>query len=415
LLPPTDTSRLLDTEQLACAATGRTESLFAADYQSALQSMTEQLANARVLVIGGAGSIGGSVARLLATFPTAAFHVVDSNENTLVELTRDLRSQRRGIQSRDPRWVPLDFGSRIFHRFLAEQAPYDYVLNFAAVKHVRSEKDHYSLLRMFDVNVVKQAELLQILQRRNTATRYFSVSTDKAANPVNLMGASKRMMEHVMFCGEFFGRGSATSARFANVAFSDGSLLQGWLARLAKQQPLAVPEKTRRYFVSIGEAGHLCMLAAFHQTSTQIMVPRLVDTRDLVLLDDVGRAVLERLGLKAVIYRSEAEAIDACRSDARAGRYPLLLTPLDTAGEKPYEEFVAAGEEAIEVGLRTLLAVRYLSIADPGALAAFVEKLAQWIDSPDTHFDKGQLVSMVKMLIPEFEHAESSKSLDNRV
>lgn len=400
---------------LAQLATGRKVSLFATDYHRYGARLSGVLRGARVLLIGGAGSIGGSVARLLAGFDTAALHILDANENSLVELTRDLRASGKKLGSADLRWMPLDFGSAIMRRIIEEERPYDFVLNFAAVKHVRSEKDVCSVLRMLDVNVLMQASLIDLLAKKRPETAYFSVSTDKAANPVNLMGASKRLMEHVMFSRALGGRGVTTSARFANVAFSDGSLLQGWLNRMAKRQPIAVPSHTRRFFVSIEEAGELCMLAAFCQEDRRILVPRLAAETDLTLLDEVARAFISARGLTPEIYASESQAIEAVAGDMARGRYPLLLTPLDTSGEKAYEEFVGAGETAHESGFSALHGVAYLALADEQKLRSFMEFVRAAIADPRLALSKPRLVEAVGTVLPEFSHVETHRKLDERV
>lgn len=400
---------------LATLATGRPASLFQHDYDAHLAAIQDRLRGARVLVVGGAGSIGGSVTRLLAGLDTAALHVMDSNENGLVELTRDLRAGRTPLRARELRFLPLDFTSTVAARLIAGEAPYDAVLNFAAVKHVRSEKDALSLLRMFDVNVVGQLRFLEALGRRHPATRYFSVSTDKAANPVNLMGASKRLMEHVMFAGAHGVTGAITSARFANVAFSDGSLLQGWLHRLAKRQPVPVPRETRRYFVSLEEAGQLCMLAAFCQPDRSILVPRLAADTDLHLLDVIAAAFVRHAGFEPAWYEDEAEARGAVERDVAGGRYPVLLTPLDTSGEKAFEEFAGDGEHEVEAGFAALLRVPYRPLERPDALHELAGRMSSLLDDPGRPTSKDQLIGLVSAVLPEFAHTASARQLDDRV
>jgi nucleoside-diphosphate-sugar epimerase len=408
-------SNALNPSTLAEIATGRSEGLFAADYRDRSAELEAKLRGARVLLIGGAGTIGGSVARLLIGYDTAALHIVDANENTLVELTRDLRASGARVRSEDLRWLPLDFGSAIMERFLLAEVPYDFVLNFAAIKHVRSEKDIYSVLRMFETNVVKQHELLTWLGKRNSVTAYFSVSTDKAANPVNLMGASKRLMEHVMFTDREHPLRSTNSARFANVAFSDGSLLHGWTLRIAKGQPLAVPRDTRRFFVSIEEAGELCLLAAFCQQDRQILIPRLSAETDLRPLEQIAVAYLARLGLKAEIYDDEKEGIAHAASDRDRGHYPLLLTPLDTSGEKPFEEFVGQGERNLETGFRHLQSINYLSTKAIRDLTALVDALRHFIATPSTPVAKHDIVQILGQVMPELQHVETGRNLDGRI
>jgi len=403
--------------RLAQTATHRAESLFAADYAGGLDRIRQQLSGARALVIGGAGSIGSSVVRQLCQLEMAALHVVDQSENSLVELTRDLRNSGQRLAPADLQWLPLDFGSPVMQRFLASTKPYDFVLNFAAIKHVRSEKDVTSVLHMLDVNVLSQHRLLGWIHASNPQARYFSVSTDKAANPVNLMGASKRLMEHVMFAGAAGGSTPlrATSARFANVAFSDGSLLQGWLQRLAKGQPLAVPRSTRRFFVSLEEAGQLCVLAALCQADRQILVPRLSPEADLHDLEHVAEAFLRLQGFESARYTDAARAIADVSKEKAAGRYPLLVTPLDTSGEKPYEEFVGSNETSVEVGLPNLLAVQYRSLERPAVLSALLGTLATLIADVTRPVSKQDLVDLVGGVVEEFAHVETGKRLDDRV
>jgi FlaA1/EpsC-like NDP-sugar epimerase len=402
--------------RLAMLATGRSTSYFAEDCARMSARIASALRGTRILIIGGAGSIGASTVRLLATHETSALHIVDQNENTLVELVRDLRGSREQPRSRELRLLPLDFGSTIMHRFLAGAGAYDLVLNFAAVKHVRSEKDVPSALHMLETNVLKQVDLLQWLDRYQPRSSYFSVSTDKAASPVNLMGASKRLMEHVMFSGRFASRvRRLNSARFANVAFSDGSLLQGWQQRLVRRQPLAVPAGTRRFFVSIEEAGQICLLAATSLDTLLTAIPRLSAQSDLVLLEDVAAAYLRANGYEPVRYPDAAGALADFEQEVARGRYPLLVTPLDTTGEKPFEEFIGTGESTREVDLTQLHAIDYRPPASMDALTALVSQLRQWTASATEQVSKGRLVELVRTVIPEFAHAETCRTLDDRL
>ena len=402
-------------EELTARVTGRPASLFAGDVLAHHAEITRGVAGKRVLMIGGAGSIGAATVRALLPFGPAALHVVDQNENGLAELARDLRSTTDAIAIPGFRALPLDFGSPAMQRFLREQAAYDLVLNFAALKHVRSERDTYSLLQMFDTNVLKCARLLRWLSEYREPFRYFCVSTDKAANPVNVMGASKRLMEHLVFSGGVVELPHAhlTSARFANVAFSDGSLLHGFLLRLQKRQPLAAPRSTRRYFISLQEAGEICLLAAVCAPDRHVLVPRLNPGLDLVLLEDVAEIVLRYHGFEPRRYDDGAAAKVRFASDVQAGSYPLVLTNLDTSGEKAYEEFVGAGEEIAEVGMEQLLAVRYQPAA-PGATAALVARLEASLMNVAVPIDKAQLVQWIADVIPQFRHLETGQTLDDR-
>jgi FlaA1/EpsC-like NDP-sugar epimerase len=406
----------MDAVSLAALATGRVESLFSGDVESHRQELLARIGGSRILVIGGSGSIGAATVAAMAVYRPESLHVVDHNENTLVELVRTLRSDPAGLSVPDFRCLPIDFGSTIMQRMLREESPYDYVLNFAALKHVRSEKDVCSLLQMLNTNLIKQTWLLRWLAAKGGLKRYFCVSTDKAANPVNLMGASKRAMEHVVFSAETCPslQAETVSARFANVAFSDGSLLDGFLKRLQKQQPLAVPRETRRFFISLPEAGQICLLAAFCAPQHHTVVPRLDPSNDLHDLEGVAAAVLRRAGFEPAIYYDEAEARTRVPADAKAGRYPLLLAPLDTSGEKPYEEFLGENETAVEIGMRELLAIRYVP-APQGAVAKLIEELERYVAHPDVPVDKSTIVARLAAAVPQFHHVETGKTLDHRM
>lgn len=289
-------------ETLAELATSYSVSRFEPDVAENRAVLEESVTCKRVLVIGGAGSIGSAVVELLVALNPAVLHVVDQSENNLAELVRSLRSSQDMHKISEFRTLPLDYGGPIMEMFLASQERYDFVMNFAALKHVRSEKDPYSLLQMLDTNVLKQVRFMNSLVAQGFKGRYFCVSTDKAANPASLMGASKRLMEHILFAADGF-TGTRTSARFANVAFSDGSLLHAWLQRLAKRQPVAVPRATKRYFVSMKEAGHICLLASICAPDQSILVPRLDPSKDLVELQVVAERLIRRLGLRTSFLR----------------------------------------------------------------------------------------------------------------
>lgn len=402
-------------DEFAWVATGRRAPLFEADVARSHARVASRVGGARVLVIGGAGSIGSATVRELVRFGPAAVHVVDVSENNLAELVRDLRGSH-ALDGIELRTLPIDYGSQVMCRFLRTQPPFDIVFNFAAIKHVRSERDVCSLLQMIDTNIVKQAQLLTWLHAASPPPRYFSVSTDKAANPVNLMGATKRFAEHVMF--EAAGGGSpvltVTSARFANVAFSDGSLLYSWGHRLAKQQPIAVPADTRRYFISAREAGQICLLAGVIGEAGQVFIPRLDAGVDLRELSGIARAFLEAHGYRPVDFQDEREAMAAVARLRAVGEYPLLLTPLDTSGEKAYEEFVGEGEQAIEIGLEHLQAVRAAAL-DPVASRHALETFRRAIADEAVPMAKSDVVALLSAAIPQFRHAETGRSLDDRL
>jgi FlaA1/EpsC-like NDP-sugar epimerase len=402
-----------ETAELTAIVTGRTNSLFASDLKASSARVLAKVRDRRILVIGGGGSIGAATVRIILDYLPSALHIVDHNENYLAELVRELRGRSAGIPDIDFRALPLDYGGPVMERFLAESPPYDVVLNFAALKHVRSEKDIYSVLQMFDTNVVRHLRFKRWLAEHRHGATYFAVSTDKAANPVSLMGASKRLMEDLIFDVAAASSQSTTSARFANVAFSNGSLLQGFGYRLAKWQPLAVPRDTRRYFISHQEAGELCLLAACRIPDGHIAVPRVDATLQLQLLEDIACACLDYWGLSAERYGDEAQARNDVERLAREGRWPLLLTPLDTGGEKPFEEFVGAGESATDCGLRNVLALRH--IAGVAAEKKLFEEIARWVDEPDSAVAKANFVSAISAALPNFRHSQSEQNLDQRL
>jgi FlaA1/EpsC-like NDP-sugar epimerase len=403
-------------DKLSSLITKRSVSLFQGDFDSQRENLKNLIKNSRILVIGGAGSIGSATVRLLIEFKPSVLHVIDHNENGLAELVRYLRNEIDNLSSTDFRTFPLDFGSSLMHRFLSESSAYDFVLNFAALKHVRSEKDVYSLLRMFDVNLVKTIRYLGWLSKKQTAYKYFCVSTDKAANPVNLMGASKQLMEQLIFSNEILTNPSrtATSARFANVAFSKGSLLESFIIRLDNRQPIAVPKKTLRYFISPKESGHICVLAAFCTPSRHLLIPALESKNDLVDLEAVATMVLHSYGLKPRIYEDEVLARRNVKTDLEKKYYPLLLTPLDTSGEKPYEEFIGDGEKVVDVGMTSLLGIKH-ETNSISPVISFIKYIEEIMLHPEMAITKRDIVESVKRLIPNFEHIETGKNLDERM
>jgi FlaA1/EpsC-like NDP-sugar epimerase len=398
-----------DLEDLGRVVVGRQESFLRADLKRHHDDLREAVEGRRELVVGGAGSIGSSTVAALAPFAPGLLHVVDPDENGLAELVRDLRSRDAIARGTELRTTPLDSGSPTMRRLLADEAPYDLVLDFAAVKHVRSEKDAYSLLRMLDVNVRRPRRLVELVAP--TAQRYFAVSTDKAANPVSLMGATKRVMEQVLLDPRL--GTTVTTARFANVAFSQGSLLAGWMQRLAKGQPLAVPELTRRWFVTLAESGQLCLLAAVLGVDRQVVVPALDPATALHDLQEVAERVMRHLGLEPLPCRTEEEA-RALAASAPPGSWPLLVTRRDTAGEKEQEEFVAAGDVVHEGSFAEL---RGLTVPQAGAdqVDELLARLDEVLEDPAVPVDAEGLAGLIGRLVPELRHAASGLSLDARM
>jgi nucleoside-diphosphate-sugar epimerase len=402
-----------ETAELTSIVTGRTDSLFAGDLEASGDRVFAKVRDRRILVIGGGGSIGAATVRIILDYLPSALHVVDHNENYLAELVRELRGRSAGIPDIDFRALPLDYGGPVMERLLTDLPPYDVVLNFAALKHVRSEKDIYSVLQMFDTNLVRHIRFKRWLADHRHGATYFAVSTDKAANPVSLMGASKRLMEDLIFDIGAASHQSTTSARFANVAFSNGSLLQGFGYRLAKRQPLAVPRDTRRYFISHREAGELCMLATCRIPDGHIVVPRVDATLQLQFLEDIACACLDYWGLRAERYCDEARARNDVERLAREGRWPLLLTPLDTGGEKAFEEFVGAGETVTDCGLLNVSALRHILCVN--AEQELFDQIVRWVDEPNLAIAKAKFVSAIADALPNFRHSQSDRNLDQRL
>jgi FlaA1/EpsC-like NDP-sugar epimerase len=406
-----DTGSLFFDPELSRLTTGRTISLFDEDIKAHDADLRSAVTGRRILVTGGAGSIGSATLELLFPYAPAAVHVIDLAENGLVELVRDFRSREQPLVRGEFRLLPIDYGSAAAERLLQSESPYDLVLHFAAHKHVRSEKDVPSVIQMLDTNVIKMRRFTKWLEKYGHGKRYFAVSTDKAANPTSLMGASKRLMEHVLFsCAN--ADSSITSTRFANVAFSNGSLLQGFLYRLSRQQPLAVPREVRRYFVSPREAAQICLLSAGAAEHGHITFPRLDPNEHLRPLIDIAVSLLQHLGLEPSFHDHEAEACAATKAELMRGRYPVLLTPLDTSGEKPYEEFVAIDETPAHAKFAALSALRYVPAPMPiEPVLAFLEQVATDASRP---LEKSDIARHVASVVPGFRHIETGRNLDDR-
>lgn len=396
--------------ELAAVVTGRSTPLLDHDLQIHAQAVDAAVRGRRVLVLGGAGSIGAATIRQLMAFGPQQVQAIDLDENSLVELLRDLRSDDAVPTGSELRVTPLDLAAPIMRRLLHAEDPYDLVLNFAAVKHVRSERDVFSLLRMLETNVLAADRLMSWVSERG-APAYFAVSTDKAANPVNIMGATKRAMELMMF--DQRRPVAVTSARFANVAFSNGSLLDGWLRRLEKGQPWAVPASTRRYFVSPEESGQLCLLAATAAPDRHVVVPALSPELHLRDLVEVADEVLGALGLQPVHCTSEGEARSAMRRVRGTTQWPVLITSLDTAGEKEFEEFSASDDVAHGGRFEQLTALR-TPFAEPLELDAFLARATHLVNT-DEAVSSHDIIDCVRSIVGNLTHRTSDLSLDTRM
>ena len=389
--------------------TGRPESLLAADFAKSADRMHAALDGKRLLVIGGAGTIGSNyVKAALRHFAPSALYVVDIDENQLTELTRELRAGDGFNVPAEYVTEPLDLGSRLFAKFFRAHGPFDVVANFAARKHVRAERDIHSIEAMCETNVFMAKGLLDQLLEMPPAA-FFCVSTDKAANPVNVMGATKKLMEETIMA--YADRLPIKTARFANVAFSNGSLPIGWLNRLAKRQPLSCPLGIRRFFVSPVESGELCLAASVLAASGDIVYPKLDAEKDLLSFDAFLPDLLRELGLGLRRCATSAEA-KAAMADLSQG-YPCEFFGSDTDGEKPFEEFYTAADEKDEttfVNLGVVKNARRRPVADVEAIFA---NLRAVFDRPGA--TKEDVVAALSDYLPDFHHISRGKSLDGRM
>ncbi len=388
----------------------RSASMFYPDIKANWDILSEKIAGKSVLVIGGAGSIGSSFVRAVLTFKPAALVVVDTNENALAELTRDLRSTKGMHVPKDYFPYPMDFSSPVFEKMFRNRGGFDIVGNFSAHKHVRSEKDVYSVEALLQNNVL-HAKLLLDLLSEYPPEEYFCVSTDKAANPVNIMGASKRIMEDVIF--SYSDKFPVKTARFANVAFSNGSLPAGFLARIQKLQPLSAPSDVRRYFVSPEESGQLCLLSCILGENRAIFFPKF-NKAQMMTFDAIGTELLKVYGYKALKCSSEEEAMDRAE-DLKTGSdlYPVYYTISDTSGEKPFEEFVTDTETADMDRFCSLGVITGKKIPDKEKIAVLFKNLNMVFEKSETA--KEEIVAILQKYLPNFEHIETGKSLDSKM
>jgi FlaA1/EpsC-like NDP-sugar epimerase len=388
----------------------RPGSLFAKDIESHSAQLSECIAKRRVLVIGGAGSIGSSFIRALLPYQPQSLVVVDTNENGLAELTRDLRSTAGMFVPEDYVPYPMDFASPVFAKMFRSRGGFDIVANFSAHKHVRSEKDIYSVEALLQNNVLHAKKLLDLLVEFPPQA-YFCVSTDKAANPVNIMGASKRIMEDVIFA--YSDRFPVKTARFANVAFSNGSLPAGFLARLRKRQPLSAPSDVRRYFVSLEESGQICLLACVLGSNREIFYPKLREAQ-MMTFDAIAVALLREFGYTPQLCDSDAEAVAAASQLANGSHtYPVHFSASNTSGAKPYEQIYTEQESVDTARLQALGVITGKAIPDKQAIAALFAQLEEAFSREDV--TKEQVVRILQGYLPNFHHIETGRSLDSKM
>ena len=388
---------------------GRTKPLLAEDVDRHEKELTQKVTESSFCVIGGAGSIGQAVTKEIFARNPKKLHVVDISENNLVELVRDIRSSYGYIDG-DFRTFALDCGSIEFEVMFRSEGPYDYVLNLSALKHVRSEKDPYTLMRMIDTNILNTIKTID-LAIETGAKKYFCVSTDKAANPVNMMGGSKRIME--MFLMQKGKEINISTARFANVAFSDGSLPHGWNQRLLKKQPIAAPNDVRRYFVIPKEAGQLCLISTLLGDNRDIVFPKLSEELNLVTFSSIAEKYLKSRGLEPVLCETEDEARNSIDELSTQGKWPCCFFPSDTTGEKDYEEFFVDGEEVDMDRFATLGIVKNSSDADDAKLSYFLKQIENM--KKRRFWTKEELVDLFFEMIPNFGHKETGKYLDSKM
>ncbi|GAA77694.1 hypothetical protein P20495_0178 [Pseudoalteromonas sp. BSi20495] len=388
---------------------GRTELLFNSDIEENELQLSKIVLNSKFLVLGGAGSIGQAVTKEIFKRNPAKLHVVDISENNMVELVRDIRSSYGYIEG-DFQTFALDIGSVEYDAFIKADGKYDYVLNLSALKHVRSEKDPFTLMRMIDVNVFNTDKTIQ-QSIDCDAKKYFCVSTDKAANPVNMMGASKRIME--MFLMRKSEDIAISTARFANVAFSDGSLLHGFNQRIQKQQPIVAPSDIKRYFVTPQESGELCLMSCIFGENRDIFFPKLSEALHLITFADIAVKYLQDRGYEPFLCKTEDEARELVKTLPTQGKWPCLFTESDTTGEKDFEEFFTESETLDMDRFENLGIIKNDAIFDQALLAEFEEKITQM--KADKFWTKDEIVSLFFKMIPDFGHKETGKYLDGKM
>lgn len=388
---------------------GRDNELFTSDIAIHEKEMSDIVSASRFLIIGGAGSIGQAVTREIFRRKPKLLHVVDISENNLVELVRDLRSSLGYIEGEFATFA-IDAGSGIFDTFMSSGSGYDYVLNLSALKHVRSEKDPFTLMRMIDVNIFNTDKTMRQAKEQG-ARKYFCVSTDKAANPVNMMGASKRIMEMFLMRRSF--ELPVSTARFANVAFSDGSLLYGFNRRMEKDQPLTAPNDVRRYFVTPKESGELCLMSCLLGRNRDLFFPKLDEDANLITFSDIATRYLRRAGYEPVECGSEVEARSRVMELKTQRRWPVYFFTSDTTGEKDFEEFYTTHEKLDLLRFESLGVIENVGTYDATKIEAFERRVIELRRSG--RWVRNDLIDLFNDTIPEFNHLETGKYLDGRM
>jgi len=387
----------------------RDKELFSEDIQYHEAQLAEIVSHSSFLVIGAAGSIGQAVTKEIFKRNPTKLHAVDISENNLVELVRDIRSSLGYIQGKFHTFA-LDIGSQAYDAFIRSDGDYDYVLNLSALKHVRSEEDPFTLMRMIEVNIQNTEKTIQQSIDRGTK-KYFCVSTDKAANPVNMMGASKRIME--MFLMEKSLEIPISTARFANVAFSDGSLLHGFNQRIQKRQPISAPNDVRRYFVTPQESGELCLMSCLLGENRDIFFPKLSEKLNLITFSDIAIKYLKAIGYEPYICATEEEARELVKTLPDQKRWPCYFSPSNTTGEKDFEEFFTENETLDMQRFNNLGVIKNEAVFDTDKLNYFRETIQQL--KQQGSWNKKEIVTLFETMIPNFQHQETGKYLDSKM
>ncbi len=390
--------------------TNRKDSFFSADLEKFHEELSGSIRNKSVLVIGGAGTIGSSYIRSVLKYRPSKLYVVDISENSLTELTRDLRSTSGGYVPDDYKTYPVNYNDDVFYRMLGKEGPFDIVANFSAHKHVRSEKDHYSITALLENNVIRAEKLMRVLAK-NPPEHFFCVSTDKAANPVNIMGASKKMMEEMIMA--YAGSFPVTTARFANVAFSNGSLLDGFIQRMMKRQPFSVPTDVKRYFVSPDESGQICMMACMLGQTGEIFFPKL-EEHQLTSFKDITEAFVKSIGMEVLPFDSEQAAREyAAKMPEDTKFWPVFYFTSDTSGEKSFEEFFTEGEALDLDTFHSLGVIRNAPRRSTADVHRMISDLENVLLLPEVK--KADIVKVMQKFLPNFHHIETGKSLDQKM
>ena len=387
---------------------GRQNEFFLTDIAERDVEIRDKIKNSSFLIIGGAGSIGQATVKEIFKRDPKKLYVVDLSENNLAELVRDLRSSIGYIKG-DFRTFAIDAGSAEFEMFFQAEGSFDYILNLSALKHVRSERDPYTLMRMIQVNICNIADNLEYAGSGGLK-KYFSVSTDKAANPENLMGATKRIMELLLYSRSDVIQ--VSTARFANVAFSDGSLLHGFNQRLMKEQPIAAPNDVKRYFITPEESGRLCMLSALLGENRDVFFPKFQESFHLIDFQTIAEEYLRQQGYEPYICQDEEEARRKVAELRGTGKWPCFFSPSNTTGEKAFEEFFTSNENVVTDRFHEI-GVVVNEQAERAAINIFLEKMGSL--KSELSWNKKELVNQIRKLVTELVHDEKNFFLDGKM